>query len=41
MKITAIFELSTIDLQGEPLLSSASERPLAVGNYDLINIPEA
>ena len=44
MEIVAIFELSTIDLVGEPLLTSTPERFLGLWNVDqkqLINILRA
>ena len=44
MEIIAIFELSTIDLLGEPLLTSAVEWFLGLWNVNekpLINIPKA
>ena len=44
MEIVVIFELSTIDLLGEPLLTSTPERILGLWNVDqkqLINIPRA
>ena len=44
MEIVAIFELSTIDLLGEPLLTSTPERFMGLWNVDqkqLINIPRA
>ena len=44
MEIVAIFDLSTIDLLGEPLLTSTPERFLGLWNVNskqLINIPRA
>ena len=44
MEIVAIFELSTINLLGEPLLTSTLEWFLGLWNVDqkqLINIPRA
>ena len=44
MEIVAIFELSAIDLLGEPLLTGVVERFLGLWNVNqkpLINIPKA